>query len=124
MVRIFDLLGRVPRIPFVHDVAEGSEVIISIESIHAVIDGNQADPFLSEHLHDLADFQVVTAHSAHILDANCSDVSFVDLIHHGHKARTVEAGAGDPVVGEVHRTRQVMKLCVVHKHFLLIADTV
>lgn len=114
-----DLLGRVPRVPLVHDIAERSEIIVAHEGVHTVIDGDQTDPFLPEHFHDLTDLQVVTAHTAHILDANCSDVSFVDLIHHGHEARTVEAGAGDPVVCEMHRTRQVVGLGIVHKHFFL-----
>ena len=119
-----DLLGRVPRVPLVHDITERSEVIVTLESVHAVIDSNQTDPFLPEHLHDLTDLQIITAHTAHVLNANCSDVSFVDLIHHGHKARTVEAGAGDPIVCEMHWTRQVVCLCIVHKHLFLIADTV
>lgn len=119
-----DLLGRIPCVPLIHDVAERSEIIVTLDGIYTVIDGDQTDTFLPEHLHDLTDLQIVAAHSAHVLNANYADVSFIDLIHHFHEARTVKAGAGDPVVREMHWTWQVIGFCEVHKHSFLIADAV
>ena len=87
-----NLFARILRVPLVHNVTERDEVIITILTIHIVIDGDQAYTFLTKHLHDFANLEVVTTDSAHILDADRVDVTGIDLAHHGHEARTIKAG--------------------------------
>lgn len=96
-----DLFTGVLGVPFIHDVSERHKVIVALGSINAVIDGNEHHTFLAEHLHKLTDLQVITSHTAHVLDADLGDIALLDLLHHGKKARAVEASAGDPVVGEM-----------------------
>lgn len=87
---ITDYLSRMGDV--LHNVTERDEVIITILTIHIVIDGDQAYTFLTKHLHDFANLEVVTTDSAHILDADRVDVTGIDLAHHGHEARTIKAG--------------------------------
>ena len=96
-----DLLTGVLGVPFIHDVSERHKVIVAFGSIYAVIDGNEHHTLLAEHFHKLTDLQIVTAHAAHVLDADLGDVALLDLLYHGKKARAVETSAGNPVVGEM-----------------------
>ena len=40
------LLAGILRIPFIHDVPEGKEVIVTLQTVMIVIDGDQADALL------------------------------------------------------------------------------
>ena len=119
-----DLLTGVLGVPFIHDVSERHKVIVAFGSIYAVIDGDEHHTLLTEHFHKLTDLQVVTAHTAHVLNADLRDVALLDLLHHGKKARAVEASAGDPVVGEMAVVGYAMVSGIFFEHFFLVRDTV
>ena len=117
-----NLLARILGIPLVHDVAERDEVIIAILTIHIIIDGDQAYTFLTEHLHDFANLEVVTTDSAHILDADRVDVTGVDFAHHGHEARTIKACTGETIIGVVDEVGDAMIPSVVLQEAFLRRD--
>ena len=80
-----DLLGNVPAIPFVDDVAEGREIIgDAAGAVHAVVDGDEADSRFRElDLCVEAYVEVVPAEPAHILADDRPDQSIVHVCHHG-----------------------------------------
>ena len=83
-----------------YDVAERREVIRTlIFAVHAVIDGNEADAHLGK-----ADFriksnlQIVPAKPGHILDHDHTDKPGLNICQHFLEPRTLEAGAGVPII--------------------------
>jgi glycine cleavage system aminomethyltransferase T len=70
----------------IQDISEEQEVIIAFGAIMVIIDGNQADTFLSKHLLNLTDHKVISSQSAHVLNDNGSNVSDLNLIHHLNEA--------------------------------------
>ena len=87
-------------ISLIYDVAEGRKVIRTlILTVHAVIDGNEADAHLREPDFRVKPYlQIVTAKPGHILDHNHTDQSGLNVPQHFLEPRTLEAGAGVPVV--------------------------
>ena len=84
----------------IYIVSQGRKVIRAlILTVHAVIDGNEADAHLREPDFRVKPyFQIVTAKPGHILDHNHADQSGLNVPQHFLEPRTLEAGAGVPVV--------------------------
>src|SRR5699024_1897795 len=61
-----DFPAGIAGVKLVHDVAEGRKIIITFQTVHTVVDGDQPDTALPQNLHDLTDFQIVTPQAAHI----------------------------------------------------------
>ena len=110
--RRISIAHHITGIVFVHDVTERGEIIVSVEAVHAIIYSNQAHTLLSENLHDLTNLEIVTSHTAHVLHTDRVNLPGLHVSHHRHEARTVEAGAGDAIVGKVNSVHQVMASCV------------
>jgi len=91
-----------------HDIEERGKIIVTFETVHAVIDGNKTHTFLAEYLHYLSDFEIVTPQPAHVLHNDTSNIPGLYLGHHGHEAGTVKAGATDTIIREMGRIRQVI----------------
>lgn len=92
--------------PYIHNVAERGKIIIAVQTVHTVIDGDQPDTALPQNLHDLTDFQIVASQAAHVLYDDGLHPSGLDFLHHRQKAGTVKAGSRYAVIGEVGRVRQ------------------
>ena len=89
-----------------HDVAERSKIVVTFQTVHTVIDGDQPDTTLPQNLHDLTDFQIVAPQAAHVLYDDGLHPSGLDFLHHRQKARTVKTGSRYAVIGEVCGVRQ------------------
>ena len=100
-----DFFARILGIPFVHDITKRQEIIIALQSIGSVINRDQTHIFLSEHLHDLPDLQIVPAQARHVFYKDCSNISVFDLSHHFKECGTIKAGARYPIVCEMSGTR-------------------
>ena len=96
-----DLLACIAGIPFVHDVAEGSKLVIPLERINVIVQRDQASVILTEDFHISAYLQVIPSEAGHILNDAGLNVSFPHLINHGLKARAIKPSAGDPIIGEM-----------------------
>jgi len=96
------------RVLVLHDIAERGKIIVTFETVHAVIDGNKTHTLLAKYLHDLADFEIVTPQPAHVLYNDTSNIPGLYLGHHGHEAGTVKAGATDAIIREMGWIRQVI----------------
>ena len=95
-----NLLACVLRVPLIYDVAKRCEVIRAlIFAVHAVIDGNESNAHLGKaDLRIKSNLQIVSAKPGHILDHDHADQSRLNVPQHFLKPRTLEAGAGVPVV--------------------------
>ena len=63
-----DLLGSIPRVLFIHDIAEGRKLIVTLQSIHVIIQRNQAGIVLSKHFYIGADLKIIPSEAGHIFD--------------------------------------------------------
>lgn len=84
-----------------HDVAEGSEVVLSTEAVNSVVYGNQANALLPQQFHDLSDLEVIPADPAHVLYIDAVHVPGFNFLQHCHESGTVEPTAAHPVIGEM-----------------------
>ena len=117
-----DLLAGVPGVPLVHDIPEGSKLVIPFIGIHVVIERDQPDTVLSKHLHIDTDLKIVTSEAAHILDAYNGNLAFLDRRDHSLKTGTVEACAADPVIGIMDNVGESMLCGIVFQDLLLISN--
>ena len=101
-----DFPAGVAGVKLVHDVAERSKIVVTFQTVHTVIDGDQPDTTLPQNLHDLTDFQIVAPQAAHVLYDDGLHPSGLDFLHHRQKARTVKTGSRYAVIGEVCGVRQ------------------
>ena len=101
-----DFPAGVAGVKFVHNVAERGKIIIAVQTVHTVIDGDQPDTALPQNLHDLTDFQIVASQAAHVLYDDGLHPSGLDFLHHRQKAGTIKAGSRYAVIGEVGRVQQ------------------
>ena len=115
-----NLLTCVFGIPLIHDISERQEVIITMQGIGAVINGDKSYILLSEHLHDLTDFQIIPAQAAHVFHKDNADIAVLDLFHHFKKCRTVKACAGYSIICEMPRTWKLMRYRILHEKLFLI----
>lgn len=87
-----DLVAGILGIPFVHDIQEGSEVILHrIGAVHIVVDCNEAHTLVGEH--DLSvetNLKVVSSKAAHVLHDDGRDVTGLDFLQHFVECRTIE----------------------------------
>ena len=85
-----DFLACVLGVPFVDDIKErGKITVLLVCTVHAVVDGYESDICTGQnHLSVVAYLEVVSAQSTHILNDNCSDLTFV---HQGHKPLPIGA---------------------------------
>ena len=97
----FDFAACVTKIVFVHDVAEGSEVVLSTKAVNSVVYGNQANALLPQQFHDLSDLEVIPADPAHVLYIDAVHVPGFNFLQHCHESGTVEPTAAHPVIGEM-----------------------
>ena len=83
-----------------YDIAERREVIRAlILAVHAVIDGNEADAHLGKPDFRIKPYlQIVPAKPGHILDHDHADKPGLNIRQHFLEPRTLEAGAGVPVI--------------------------
>lgn len=117
-----DLLAGIPGIPFVHDVPEGSELIIPFVGINVVIERNQPDTVLTEQFHIDADLKIVSSEAAHILNAYNGNLAFLDRRDHSLKTGTIEACAADAVIGIMDNVGESMLCGIVFQALLLTVD--
>ena len=120
----FDLLAGVPRIILVHNIAERGKIIVAVDAVYAVVNGDQANAFDTQNLHDLPDLEIVAPQAAHVLNDDCLHTASLDLLHHGGEAGAVKASAGDTIVGEMGRVWKTIPSGVVLQHLLLVGDGV
>ena len=117
-----DLLAGVPGVPLVHDIPEGSKLVISFIGIHVVIERDQPDTILPEQFHIDADLKIVTPEPAHVLDAYNGDLTFFDCGDHSLKTGTVEACAADSVIGIMDNIGESMLCSIVFQDLFLIGN--
>ena len=103
-----DLLAGVLRVPLVHDIQEGCELILCrIIAVDIVIDRDEPDPFVREQdLRVITDLKIVPAKTAHVLHAYYGYISRLDLFEKGSESGSVEIGSGITVIGEMPDIRQ------------------
>jgi len=77
-----DFTAGVSGVVFVHNVAERGKIIVPSGTVHAVIDGDKANATLTQDFHNLTDFQIVTTHAAHVLDAQILHIPGFHFFHH------------------------------------------
>ena len=51
----------------IHNVAERGKIIIAVDAVHAIVNGDQANAFHAQNLHDLSDLEIVAPRAAHVL---------------------------------------------------------
>ena len=107
-----------------HNVTERGKIIVPVQAVHTVIDGDQPDAFLPQNLHDLADFQIVAPQSAHVLNDDGFHPSGLDFLHHRQKTGPVKAGSRNAVIREVGRVRKSIPAGVFLQHLLLVGYAV
>ena len=73
---------------------------------------------------DLFFYLGIDPQAGHILDDTSLDVSGSDLIDHILESRTVKAGTGDPIIGEVSEDRHAVGQSIVLKDPLLVHNGV
>ncbi len=117
-----DFAARVAGIKLVHDIQEWGHIIVPFGGVYIVVNGNQPHSPLAKNFHHLADFQIVPAHSGHILDDDCLHIAVLDFLHHRHKTGPVKAGAGNAVISEVLETGIPIPAGEVLQHNFLILD--
>lgn len=63
-------------------VTKAFKIIVPSGTVHAVIDGDKANATLTQDFHNLTDFQIVTTHAAHVLDAQILHIPGFHFFHH------------------------------------------
>ena len=116
----FYLFTGIPCIPFIHDISEWSKIIVLPEAVYILVDCNQADIFLSQQLHILSDFQIISSHSAHIFNQNRSDFPRLYFFHHGKKAWAIKSCTGDTIISKMNKIGKSMFFCILFQQFLLV----
>ena len=86
-----DFPAGIAGIKFIHNVVERGKIVVSVQAVHAVIDGNQPDAPLPQNFHGLADFQIVTLHAAHVFYDDGFHAPSLNFFHHRQKTGAVEA---------------------------------
>lgn len=103
-----------------HDVAEGRKVVVPSRRVNAVIDCNQTNAVLTQYLHDLPNFEIITTHAAHVLQAQKFHIPGFDLPHQRQKSRTVETKSANAVVRKMDDVCKALPCCEVLQQSLLI----
>ena len=117
-----DFATGVSGVILVHDIAERGKIIVPSGTVHTVIDSNKTDATLAQDFHDLTDFQIVTTHTAHVLDAKIFHISGFHFLHHGKETGTVKAGAADAIVRKMDWIGESLLGSIFFKQLLLIGD--
>lgn len=120
----FDFLAGVPRVILVHNVAERSKIIVAVDAVHSIVNGNQSNAFHAQNLHDLSDLEIIASQPAHVLYDDRLHATSLDRLHHGGKAGAVKASAGDTIIGEMGRVRKTVPSGIVLQHLLLVGNGV
>ena len=117
--------AQITKIPFVHDIQEGSEVILHrIGAVHIVVDCNEAHTFVGEH--DLSvetNLKVVSSKAAHVLHDDGRDVTGLDFLQHFVECRTIEVDASVTIIREMPDIQKTMLNSIIFKVLLLIDDS-
>ena len=108
----------------VHNVSERGKIVVPSGTVHAVIDGNETDTFLSEDFHYLTDFQIVTPKATHVLYQQIFHSSGFDFFHHCQKSGTVKASATYAIVRKMDWIREALRTGVVFQLAFLIGYAV
>lgn len=126
LVGLLLLAAGVPEVPLVHDVEEGGELTaLLVRAVHAVGDGDEADPMLPEKNFGIkAGLQIVPAHPAHVLDEDGLHLPRFDVRHQPLPVRALEIAAGIAVVGVMGPVQEAMLLGIVLQYPLLRDDRV
>lgn len=103
-----------------HDVAEGRKVVVPSRRVNAVIDCNQTNAVLTQYLHDLPNFEIITTHAAHVLQAQKFHIPGFDLPHQRQKSRTVETKSANAVIRKMDDVCKALPCCEVLQQSLLI----
>ena len=91
-------------IKIIKQISERGKIIVALCAVNAVIDSDIAH--ISFHEKDfciVADFQIVTPQTGHILDNDCRHISGFNLRYHAVKIRSVKGHARNAVVNEKYR---------------------
>ena len=85
----------------IHDVQEGSEVVLCrIITVNAIVDCDKSDSLLRKLYFGIeTDLKVVSAESAHVLDDDRSNMTGLNLSDQLIKARAVEGGSAVTIIG-------------------------
>lgn len=120
-----DLLGRVPGIPFVHDIEEWRKFVLGrAVAVDIVVDGNEADSLLREEdLRIKTHLKVVPADSRHVLDAYYRHIPRLDLFQKSLEARAVEIRAGVAIIGKMADIPETFGSGIVFQILFLIGYT-
>lgn len=121
-----DFLAGVLSVPFIDNIKErGKITVLLVCTVHTVVDGYEADISAGQnHLGVVAYFEVVSAQSAHILNDNRSDLTFV---HQGHKPlpiRSVKVRTAVAIVYEELCVAEAVVICVFLQNGFLVYDGV
>ena len=107
-------LAAVLGIELVHDISERGEVVCRlIQTVHAVVDGNEPHTAAGEHqFRVLSDLKVLSAKSGHILDDQGFHHACFHQFHHFLPTGAVEVGAGVTVIVEEFGVGETFLGCV------------
>ena len=90
-VRTPDLAGDVPRVHFVHDIAERRKLVFALVGIHHIVDRDEADIVFREvSVGIVADLHVVPSETGKVFHHHGRDVPKFNVLQHLLKTRTVE----------------------------------
>ena len=106
------LAGLVAKIPLVHHVEDGDELAaFRVDVVYAVCDGNEPDVAFAEHnLRVEACFQIVSAHTAHILGDDCANLPGFDVRNELLPAGTFKVSAAIAIIRIVSAVGKAMLL--------------
>ena len=120
------LAADVSGVKLVHHVAERGQLrglVHAGDSVHAVVDGNEADVVIGEVLlRVVAHLQVLAAQAGHVLDDDRRDVAQLDVLQQPLEVRAVEVCAGVAVVHVDAGIQQTVLLGVAQEHLLLVGN--
>ena len=78
--------------------------------------------FFAEHQDNLTDFQIVTTHATHVLDAQILHIPGFNLFHHCQKSGTVKASTTNAIVREMDNVCKALPCGELLQHSLLIGN--
>ena len=121
-----DLASGIFGIPVIHQVDERRELVLCrIIAVDAVVDGDEPDAFFRKCYFGVeADFQIVSAKSAHVLDDHSTDQASLNITHHLGECRSIKVRTGVAVVRVMPDVCEAILSCIVFQVLFLIENGV
>ena len=124
--RGFDLLGGVPSVKFVTEIADRGHVKFRLyRRVHVVVDGDE--PHIVLHKYDVRihpHLQIVPAQPGHILDNDRPHLAGFNHLLHLAETRPVEVGSAPSVIHKKLQIFEAVLTSVSLKQFLLVDNTI